>query len=81
MGSHGGGTAEGQAAVLAACGITPESMGVPVIGEMDTEAVAVHPGGLTLFCFQSSACRGLPGADQPDQAAHEVQSGNCLRTV
>ena len=54
MGSHGGGTAEGQSAVLAACGITPESMGVPVIGEMDTEAVAVHLGGLPLFVSKAA---------------------------
>ena len=36
MGSHGGGTEEGQREVLAAYGITEENMGVPVITDVDT---------------------------------------------
>ncbi len=36
MGSHGGGTAEGQAAVLAGYGITEASVGVPIHATMDT---------------------------------------------
>ncbi|MCL8209293.1 MAG: DUF362 domain-containing protein [Actinomycetia bacterium] len=36
MGSHGGGTSEGQREVLAAYGITEASMGVPIDDRMDT---------------------------------------------
>lgn len=36
MGSHGGGTAAGQEAVLATYGITPENMGAPIDARMDT---------------------------------------------
>lgn len=35
MGSHGGGTAEGQAAVLARLGISVETVGAPVLATMD----------------------------------------------
>jgi hypothetical protein len=37
MGSHGGGTAEGQMQVLAETGITEESMSAPIRSSMDTE--------------------------------------------
>ncbi len=36
MGSHGGGTAVGQAEVLASYGVTPEAMGCPVRSSMET---------------------------------------------
>jgi hypothetical protein len=36
MGSHGGGTAEGQVQVLAHLGISEETMGVPVLSSMET---------------------------------------------
>lgn len=36
MGSHGGGTEEGQREVLAGYGITPENLGVPVVTTVDT---------------------------------------------
>ncbi len=36
MGSHGGGTAEGQARVLAELGITEGTLGVPIVSNMDT---------------------------------------------
>ena len=39
MGSHGGGTAEGQAAILAGYGITEASMGCPVRASMETVVV------------------------------------------
>jgi hypothetical protein len=43
MGSHGGATAEGQAAVLAGLGVTAESVGAPVISEMATAQVGRTP--------------------------------------
>jgi hypothetical protein len=36
MGSHGGGTAEGQVAALASLGITEAAMGAPIMAEMAT---------------------------------------------
>jgi len=49
MGSHGGATAEGQAQVLASYGITPETMGCPVISSMDTHRLQEHPGAPAVF--------------------------------
>ena len=46
MGSHGGGTAEGQAAVLAGYGITEAAVGCPVRSSMDVVEVATSPLGL-----------------------------------
>ena len=39
MGSHGGATAEGQTKMLKELGITPETVGAPVLASMDTVAV------------------------------------------
>ncbi len=49
MGSHGGATAEGQAAVLASFGVTEESMGCPVVSSMDTVLLGHTPEGLPIY--------------------------------
>lgn len=49
MGSHGGATAEGQRALLAEAGITPEAMGVEVRTEMDAVTLGTNPVGLPIF--------------------------------
>ena len=49
MGSHGGATAEGQLAVLARYGITPETMGVPVRSSMETVEIARMDWGLPVL--------------------------------
>lgn len=46
MGSHGGGTVEGQTAILAGYGITPESMGCEIRATMDTVIVDRTPQGI-----------------------------------
>lgn len=46
MGSHGGGTVEGQLQVLASYGITPEAMGVPIRASMETVVVERILGGI-----------------------------------
>ncbi|MBX3448157.1 MAG: DUF2088 domain-containing protein [Planctomycetaceae bacterium] len=46
MGSHGGGTAEGQAGILAGYGITPETMGCDVRSSMETVIVDRTPQGI-----------------------------------
>ena len=45
MGSHGGGTAEGQRSVLAHYGITEASMGVPIRATMETLPIGEIPEG------------------------------------
>lgn len=49
MGSHGGGTAEGQIDMLAGLGITEGSMGVPVRSCMEPVALGTTPGGIPAY--------------------------------
>ncbi|MFZ0216207.1 MAG: DUF362 domain-containing protein [Candidatus Dormiibacterota bacterium] len=49
MGSHGGGTAEGQRAVLAAYGITEEGVGAPVRASMETVELGTVLDGIHIF--------------------------------
>jgi hypothetical protein len=49
MGSHGGGTAAGQEEVLTSLGITPETMGVPVLTGSDTVEVGRTADGLGAY--------------------------------
>ncbi len=46
MGSHGGGTVEGQLQVLRGLGVTEESVGVPIKATMETVIVAETPAGI-----------------------------------
>ena len=46
MGSHGGGTAEGQAALLANLGITPRSIDAPVRSSMETTVLGETASGI-----------------------------------
>ena len=48
MGSHGGGTAEGQRALLAEFGVTEAALGCPVRCEMDTVTLGTDPFGLPI---------------------------------
>jgi len=59
MGSHGGGTAEGQVEVLASLGITEESMGAPIVSSMDVEEI-----GQTRFGVPALVDRNLCHADK-----------------
>jgi len=49
MGSHGGATAEGQAAVLAEYGITPEFLGIRFDTRMDAELIGATENGIDVF--------------------------------
>lgn len=46
MGSHGGGTAEGQAEVLDHYGVNEERMGVPIVSQLDVEKIGTTPEGI-----------------------------------
>ncbi len=49
MGSHGAATAAGQADVLAHYGITPETMGCPVISQLEVVSLGKTPEGIEAF--------------------------------
>lgn len=49
MGSHGGGTAEGQRQVLAELGITESSVGAPVVSSMDVVSLGRVASGAEVF--------------------------------
>lgn len=49
MGSHAGGTAEGQREMLASFGITEETMGVPILSSMETVQYSSLPDGTPLY--------------------------------
>lgn len=49
MGSHGGGTSEGQRAILAAYGITEEALGVPVCTNVESKRIGTTPGGIPVW--------------------------------
>jgi hypothetical protein len=57
MGSHGGGTAEGQLAVLAGYGITPATMGCEIRSSMDTVELGEVVPGVPVFADRH-ACEG-----------------------
>ena len=49
MGSHGGGTAEGQREMLESLGITPQTMDVPVLTDIESVPLGVSPSGITAY--------------------------------
>lgn len=55
MGSHGGGTAEGQRAVLASLGITEAAVGAPLRITDETVEVARTPDGFPVHCDAEAA--------------------------
>ncbi len=55
MGSHGGGTAEGQAAVLHHYGITEASMRCPILSRMDTVQIGASPEGIPVFLDRNAS--------------------------
>lgn len=55
MGSHGGATPEGQLAVLAGYGITPEAVGAPVLSQPNVVQVGQSASGIPLWVDQLAA--------------------------
>lgn len=49
MGSHGNATAKGQADILASFGTTEESMGVPILPDMDTVSLGQSKSGVPVY--------------------------------
>lgn len=54
MGSHAGGTAEGQRDFIAHYGITEETMGVPINADMDVEHIGDTPQGMHVYMAKSA---------------------------
>jgi len=79
MGSHGGGTAEGQLQVLESYGITEASVGCPIRSSMETDVVGQAAEGFSLH-IDRTACAAdhvlVCGRVKPHTAfAGDVQSG------
>ncbi len=55
MGSHGGGTAEGQAEMLAGFNITEETMGVPILSSMEVVQIGGLADGTPVYCDKYAA--------------------------
>ena len=49
MGSHGGGTAEGQVAILASYGITEANINAPIVANMEVELIGNTNEGISVF--------------------------------
>lgn len=60
MGSHGGGTAEGQTAILHHYGITEEAMGAPILSSMEVVQIGVSDRGLPVYIDRNAyECDGI----------------------
>ncbi len=55
MGSHGGGTEEGQRRLLAHLGITAEAVGAPLATSMDAVELGRTPRGFIAYCDRNAA--------------------------
>jgi hypothetical protein len=49
MGSHGGGTAEGQKAVIEAYGLGSAVLGIPILSSMETVTIGETPAGMPVY--------------------------------
>lgn len=60
MGSHGGATSEGQRKLLGHLGITPESVGAPILSAMEVTELGTTASGLVAYCdHNAAACDGI----------------------
>ncbi len=79
MGSHGGGTAEGQRSILESYGITEAYVGVPIRASMDVVSLGTTPEGYPVFLdrFASEADHiGVIGRVKPHTGFHgTIESG------
>lgn len=81
MGSHGGGTAEGQRAVIESYGITEEFVGAPIRASMETVALGQTPEGFPVYLDKHAAGAdhiGIIGRVKPHTSYHgPIESGLC----
>jgi len=55
MGSHGGASSEGQRRLLEHLGITEETVGAPILTDMDVVELGRTPDGLVAYCDRNAA--------------------------
>jgi hypothetical protein len=55
MGSHGGGTGDGQRAMLVSLGVTQETVGAPIVSEMEVIEVGTTASGVHVYCDTQAA--------------------------
>lgn len=81
MGSHGGGTAEGQAEVLAHFGIDAASMGCPLVSSLDVVSTGRTPEGIETFmdrnAFESDGVMLVARVKWHTDFSGQVESGLC----
>jgi hypothetical protein len=81
MGSHGGGTAEGQARVLAELGITRDTVDAPVVSNMDVASLGRIESGAEIFFAKDALAADhvvVINRVKPHTAFRsEVESGLC----
>jgi hypothetical protein len=81
MGSHGGGTAEGQRRVIESYGITEESVGVPIRASMEVASLGDTPDGIPVVLDKHAALAdhiGVIGRVKPHTGYHgPLESGLC----
>lgn len=85
MGSHGGGSEEGQRAVLCGYGITEEAMGVPVVTKTDVVELGKTSRGITVY-FDKTALEAdlivpINRVKLHTDFVHKIQSGLCKMLV
>ncbi len=85
MGSHGGATAEGQKEYLAGYGITEESVGAPVISNMEVEQLGMlEPDGMPVY-FDKTALKmdGLIMLNRikPHTDYHDITESGLLKQM
>lgn len=85
MGSHGGGTKEGQREVLASYGITEENMGVPVVTDTDTVDLGARKNGQHVWfdraAYQADLIVPINRIKLHTDFVGELQSGLCKMLV
>ena len=85
MGSHGGGTEEGQREVLAGYGITEEAMGVPVVTSVDTVRLGETADGRPIWfdraAFQADLIVPVNRIKLHTDFVGPIQSGLCKMLV
>ena len=79
MGSHGGGTAEGQRQIIESYGITEEAIGVPIRASMDTVQVGTTSEGYPVLLDRHAAAAdhiGVVARIKPHTSFHgPIESG------
>jgi hypothetical protein len=79
MGSHGGGTAEGQRKILESYGITEAHVGIPIRASMEVVAVGTTPEGFPVFLDRQASEAdhiGVVARIKPHTAFHgPIESG------